>query len=208
MLLIATAVALGLLASRVVRPAAAHRAPHGLQWWPLLLAGVGGQLLAARLTGAAAIAVALTGLAALVVLALRNLAIAGTGVVALGLLCNWAAIAVNAGIPVRTDALVRVGVVEPGEIERGEVELTGPRRIEDASDPLPVLGDIIPVELTGQVVSFGDLVVAIGTACVVTDLTRRRRRPNRQPAPRPARAAAPVTRPTTEAVVVLGVRGS
>ena len=82
-------------------------------------------------------------------------------------------VAVNGGMPVRASALEAAGVISEGE----PVEVDDPRHLETADDPVPVLGDVLPVPLTNEVLSFGDLIVIVGAADAVRELSRRRRAP-------------------------------
>lgn len=138
----------------------------------LLLAGVIGQLLAARINGSAAVVLAVASLAGLVAFSIANLHLTGMGVMTIGLGVNLFAIMVNGGMPVSARALVAAKVVTADEVAR--VELRGARHLERPSDSIVVLGDIIPMRR--QVVSFGDLIIAVATADVIAHLARRQRR--------------------------------
>jgi len=87
---------------------------------------------------------------------------------------------VNGGMPVRVSAMEAAGLVEPG----APVEVSDPRHLETTNDPVPVLGDVLPVPFAQEVISFGDLIVLVGAADAVRELSRRRARV-------PAQAAAP-----------------
>jgi hypothetical protein len=110
-----------------------------------------------------------------VTFSVANLHLIGMGVMTIGLALNLFAIIVNGGMPVSPRALVAAKVVAADEV--AQIELRGPRHLERASDATRVLGDIIPMR--GQVVSFGDLIIAVATADVIAHLVRRQRR--RQP---------------------------
>lgn len=110
---------------------------------------------------------------------LLNVRLVGMPVVLVGLLCNVVVIGANGGMPVRAEAILA--------IDRGadlaELDFGSKRHLEDGSDRVVFLGDIIPVRPVGQVVSFGDLILAVGIADVVFRLlkpigaVRHRRRP-------------------------------
>lgn len=138
----------------------------------LLLAGVIGQLLAARIDGSAAVVLAVGSLAGLVAFSIANLHLTGMGVMTIGLAVNLFAIMVNGGMPVSARALIAAKVVTADEV--AHVELQGARHLERPSDSIVVLGDIIPMRR--QVVSFGDLIIAVATADVIAHLARRQRR--------------------------------
>jgi hypothetical protein len=138
----------------------------------LLVAGVAGQLLAARWTGSDAVVIAVLAFAMLIAFSVANLHLTGMGVMTIGLGLNLFAITANGGMPVSARALVVADVIDP--IDVAQVELQGARHLERSTDPIKVLGDIIP--LGHQVVSFGDLIIAVATADVITHLVRRQRR--------------------------------
>jgi hypothetical protein len=148
-----------------------------VRWWALLPVGLVLAVVATRANGAVAGVLGVAGLGGLVTFTARNLHLAGMGILTAGLGLNLLAIVVNAGMPVRPGALVTAGVVDTGEA--GTVELAGYRYLERPEDPLPIIGDVIPLPLGRSVVSVGDLVIAVGVADVVAHLTRRRRRVDR-----------------------------
>ncbi|MEY2453500.1 MAG: hypothetical protein QOD92_3074 [Acidimicrobiaceae bacterium] len=131
-----------------------------------------GQLLAARLTGNPAVVLAVASLAVLVAFSVANLHLTGMGVMTIGLGVNLFAIMANGGMPVSARALVVADVVPA--IDVANVELRGARHLERPADSIRVLGDIIP--MGHQVVSFGDLIIAVATADVIVHLVRRQRR--------------------------------
>lgn len=121
------------------------------------------QLLGA-LVGGPVHAVGLACSAGLVLVFLRaNRALRGTALVGLGLLANALVIAVNGAMPVSAGAAARAGVDVAAAVADGRHEpLTRASR-------LPALGDVVPVPLpvSPQVVSPGDLLVAAGLAWLV-----------------------------------------
>lgn len=155
-----------------------------LRMWPLLAAGLVLQGLSGRLDDRGTIGWLLASYALLLAFAAANVSTVGMWLVATGVAMNLAAIALNAGMPVRPTALVASGLAEPGRA--GEVRLAAKHHLARPSDRLAVLGDIIPVAPLGEVVSFGDVVMAVGTADVVAHLLarpagRRRRTRGLQP---------------------------
>jgi len=142
--------------------------------WGLLAGGISGQVIASRLHGDFAATLMLLSLVLLTCFAIANLHLAGMGVLAIGLSANIVPILLNEGMPVRAEALVHAGVVEPGL--ENDVLLTGGRHIEGSHDRLVVLADIIPLPAAEQVVSFGDLIIFVATVDVLVHVVRRQRR--------------------------------
>jgi hypothetical protein len=136
--------------------------------WQLL---VGGAVLQVVAPNSAALVASLL---CLLAFCLANVRRVGMGVVAVGLGLNALVIAANGAMPVRPAALVRAGVVDDLD-EAATHDLGAKRRLEEPGDRLTVLGDVLPARPLHQVLSFGDLIVAAGTADVVTHLMRRRR---------------------------------
>lgn len=175
MVLLAVAVVSGLTAG-LLRPRLGARSlrPH-VRRVPLLVAGAAGtaaaQLLADDLA-TVAMGVALTVLLAFVA---SNAHLTGVLVIGVGLLVNLIAVVVNNGMPVRGDSLVAAGVIERAGLDTAI--LTGPRHLESSRDRLGVLGDVLPVPATREVLSFGDLIVLLGAADAVRELARRHRQP-------------------------------
>jgi hypothetical protein len=178
--LIAAAVLVGLIGGRLLPPRRRHQAGVRLRWWGLLPTGLLLALAASRLDGTLAVLTGIAGFAALVAFTSRNLHLAGMGVITIGLALNLLGIVVNWGLPVSPRALVEADVVDAEEVQG--VDLEGYRTLETADDPLPILGDAIPLPFGRRVVSFGDLIVAFGAASVVANLTRRRYRQTREEA--------------------------
>jgi hypothetical protein len=74
---------------------------------------------------------------------------------AVGCLCNIAPIAVYGAMPVRAQARIQVSarpIAEPAPASAKHVEVSG-------NGPLTLLGDTIPVQPLGMVLSIGDLMV-------------------------------------------------
>lgn len=202
MLLLAVAVAVGVLAG-VARPPLGARTPRPrFTWLPLLGGGAVLNLAAYLLDGTAATFALMASLVLLLGFVGVNPHVTGVAVIGLGLLLNLVSVVLNDGMPVRGGALVAAGVVDETDLEG--TTFVGPRHLETSADTIPVLGDVLPVPLpiAPEVLSFGDLIVVVGAADAVRDLARRRHRP--------ARAAAhppPAPGLTSEPVADLGERG-
>jgi len=119
---------------------------------------------------------AVAGLLAGLAFTLSNLRLVGMSIVAVGIVVNLVPIVANGAMPVRGDALVAAGMVEADELDR--VGFHGARELADGDTVVEFLGDIIPLSVTGQVLSFGDLIMLVGLADVIANLmlqTRSRR---------------------------------
>lgn len=128
----------------------------------------------------AGLACVLASYALLLAFALANVRLVGMPVVVLGLLLNIAVIGANGGMPVRGEAILTV------DRELTPAQLTGldfgaKRHLEQPDDRLTFLGDVVPLQPFGQVVSFGDLILAVGLADVAFRLLRPTGRLSRRP---------------------------
>lgn len=118
--------------------------------WPLLAAGVALQLL----DSSAALTLSY---AALLLFAVANLRFPGVGLLATGLFLNALVVSVNGGMPVHD----------------GDPWLSGKHHMETSADRLTFLGDRFPVPPLGEVVSVGDIVLAVGLVVMLTVLLRK-----------------------------------
>lgn len=174
MVLLVVAVLGGLVTGWLRPPLGARSLRIQLGRLPLLAVGAAGAALAQLV--AADVAALVMGLALAVLLAFvaANAHVTGVVVIGLGLLLNLVAVVLNNGLPVRGGALVAADVVEQEDL--ATADFTGPRHLETESDRLAVLGDVLPVPIAREVLSFGDLIVVVGAADAVRELARRRRR--------------------------------
>jgi hypothetical protein len=72
---------------------------------------------------------------------------------------------------------VTSGAVDAEDL--ADTDLGAGRRFERTDDPVPVLGDIIPVKPFRAAMSFGDLIALMGVGVLAGDLTRYVRRGSR-----------------------------
>ena len=165
-------VVLGLAIGLALRPRPTRFARPRVRMIGLLVTGVAGQLIAAQWSGSDAVVVAVIAFAVLITFSVANLHLIGMGVMTIGLGLNLFAIMANGGMPVSARALVAANVLDPVDVTH--VSLSGARHLERPTDAITALGDIIP--MGHQVVSFGDLIIAVATADVITHLVRRQRR--------------------------------
>lgn len=171
-----------------------HVGEHRFRFWPLLGAGLLLQAAGAGLGPATTFALPAS-FAFLLAFAAANVMVVGMWLVALGIGLNLAVIAVNGGMPVRPAAVVAAGLATPAEA--AQLHYDGKRHVERPSDRLLVLADTLPVRPLREVLSFGDLVMAVGAADVVAHLlrpARRRHRRGGQAPPAPSVTAAPAGR--------------
>jgi hypothetical protein len=140
----------------------------------LLVIGIVVPALADQFTREVAVPLVVGGLAALLAFAIVNVRIVGMSVMAVGIVANLLPTFLNGGLPVSRDALVEAGLATRADVDR--VELRGARRLEEPTQRLRFLGDIIPLEATNQVLAFGDLVILVGLADITANLTLRKRR--------------------------------
>jgi hypothetical protein len=168
----AITVAVGALIGLAVGGRPRHLPEHTFHLWPLLLAGLALQVIV-ETTGHSSLGVVLVVVSYLLLLAFGalNLRLAGMGVVMVGMAMNLVPIAINGGMPVRASALADADIAHSVD-DAQYVELRGERHLEDDEDRLAFLGDIIPVPAIRQVVSFGDLVLSIGTITLIVGLLR------------------------------------
>lgn len=171
---IAVAIVAGIVIGLVRGGSFERLAEASFRLWPLLILGIVVQG-AAAFTVDGAVPLILASYVLLLVFTAVNLVHAGMGVVFVGIALNVAVIGVNSGMPVRADAIVAAGIVEREQIP--SLEFGSKRHLETDDDRLTVLGDIIPVPLAEEVLSFGDLAMSVGVAAVLVNLLRRRRGP-------------------------------
>jgi hypothetical protein len=95
--------------------------------------------------------------ACLVLFAAANLHVPGFGLLAVGLLLNAVVVVANGGMPVHG----------------GDPALTGKHHAEHGGDVLTFLDDRIDVAPLGEVLSLGDVVLAVGLATGMASLVRR-----------------------------------
>lgn len=163
------AVAVGLGAGLAAGGGLRHLSHRTFRAWPVLVAGVGLQA-TVRWSGgdAGGAAVLIVSVGLLLAFAVANLQTVGMWLVAVGLGLNLTVIALNGGMPVRPSALVGAGLADTGRAD--DVALSGRHHLERRSDRLAGLGDVIPLAPLREVISFGDLFMAVGTANVVFHL--------------------------------------
>lgn len=138
----------------------------------LLVAGALGQAVVtgSGMRGVTGLAVVIGSYLALAAFATRNLHLPGMGVVVVGVVLNLAPIALNAGMPVESHAIVRARIASFDEVP--SLEFGAKRHLAAPGDHLRALDDTIPDWVTHEVLSIGDLVLSAGVAAVVVSLLR------------------------------------
>jgi Family of unknown function (DUF5317) len=134
--------------------------------WTFLLGIYAAGMIAARFEIRWSFAMLLIGMVAFVAFAATNaLPVPGMAVVGLGLLLNLVVTANNGGMPYRPSAVVSAGAVSSKSADlipkNGVVQ-----HAERPSDQLMVLADVIPLRPLREVVSAGDVLVALGLGLV------------------------------------------
>ncbi len=127
---------------------------------PVLAAGLVFQAGAEFIDVPARPAVAAVGWLLLAVAMAANLHLGGAGVMALGMVANAVPILLNGAVPVSPDALVTSGRLTEAELANATVN--APWELETSETTLGILGDTIPLRITADIVSFGDLLIAAG----------------------------------------------
>ncbi len=130
-------------------------------WWLLpigLAMQVAANLLSRPDDGVSALAVTLllgSYVPLLLVVALNRRS-PGMWLAAVGILMNFSVIAANQGMPVSVEAAVLAGA------ESADLDLDAKHRLLDEDSLLPFLADVIPFRALRQVVSLGDVFLAVG----------------------------------------------
>jgi Family of unknown function (DUF5317) len=97
-----------------------------------------------------------------------NFSLPGMGLIAIGAICNLLVIAANDGMPVSLDALDKAGLgnpfAGPGALVKGAHHALEP------GTHLRFLADVIPITVTANVVSVGDIVIWAGLLLLVAQL--------------------------------------
>ena len=107
------------------------------------------------------------------VVAGANLNLVGMSVVLVGIAANLIPIMANGAMPVRESAVIDAGIADSDSI--AFVELGAGRRFEQPGDMLMPLGAIVPAGPLDEVLTFGDLIAALGLVNVGLRIGRPRR---------------------------------
>jgi hypothetical protein len=151
-----------------------HVTSHPMRAWWLLVVGFAVQTGVARFgLGAVSTVVLVVGYGSLLAFAAANRTLVGIGIVAVGLAANALVIGINGGMPVRPAAVVAAHIT--GQQGLAHVDYGRLHHRERPGDHLSWLGDTVPVSPLHEVLSFGDLILAVGVADVIAHLLHPRR---------------------------------
>lgn len=143
--------------------------------WPVLLGGVIIQTLAEQMDVPARLTMFVIGSFLVVVGAMANVHLRGAIVSGMGVTLNLAVVVANGHVPIRLEALIGAGEV-PAGTPAERVRLSGLWELETAETNLASLGDIVPLTIMTDVVSFGDLILLGGLFVLTMNLVLHRRR--------------------------------
>jgi hypothetical protein len=115
------------------------------------------------------LALVLASFACVFAFAALNFNLPGMTLIAIGALCNFLVISVNGGMPVSRDAIRRAGLddVFAGP---GVSTVKGAHHALTSGDRLRFLADVIPIRVTANVVSVGDIVIWAGLLLLLAEL--------------------------------------
>lgn len=143
-----------------------------LNLWKLLPIAIALQAAAALLpddrswSRGVGVSLILASLLLLLVVVLANHEETGLWIAAIGLVMNFTVIAANRGMPVLPEAAVIAGA------ESTDLVLDAKHVLLDSESRLVFLADVIPVPFLRQVLSMGDVFLAIGVGMFVEDQLR------------------------------------
>jgi len=144
-------------------------AERRLRLWFLLPLGLALELAAVSSAGSTwPFVLVLLSFACLFAFAVANISVTGFWMIALGLVLNAFAVGLNHGMPIGRKALAHTG--------NNVGVYAALHHVQRSSDKLLILGDVVPISPIGEVVTFGDLILAVGIADVIVHLMRPQKR--------------------------------
>ena len=164
----AIAVAAGLVVGVLLGGRLRHLGERPFRLWPFLAAGI---LLQLPLLDPLGFGGLLASYACLLIFALANVHLVGMALVAIGIVLNAAVITANSGMPVHRRSVVDAGIAKTADLDTLHTDRK--HHLQTDTDRLTPLADIIPVRPLHEVISFGDVVMAIGVADVLVHLLRK-----------------------------------
>lgn len=115
------------------------------------------------------LALVLASFACVFAFAALNFNLPGMTLIALGALCNFLVISANGGMPVSRDAIARAGLDDPFS-GPGATTVKGAHHALTDDAKLRFLADVIPIRVTANVVSVGDIVIWAGLLLLLSQL--------------------------------------
>jgi hypothetical protein len=204
-LLIAGAIALGVLVGLALGGTIRNLARLRFLWWPLALLGLVLQLvpipsMQGQMDHWLAVLLLIASYLVLLAFVAVNLRLPGFPLIALAFTLNAVVIAVNGGMPVRDSALRQAYGPAYSETRRVLLQHGGAKHhLERPDDDLMLLADVIPIgPPVRQVFSVGDVLFMGGVMWVLAAATARRRSGRSatpEPLAGPADAASTARRP-------------
>ncbi len=159
------AIGVGFLIAPIFGGRLRHLSGRTMRLWFLLPLGLALQLAAIESRGDTwPFLLVLGSYALLLTFAVVNLPLTGMWLVVLGLVLNAVAIGVNHGMPVGHKAQHHAG--------HKPAAFAALQHDQRSSDRLLIIGDVIPVAPLNEIVSFGDIILAIGLIDVLVHLMR------------------------------------
>jgi hypothetical protein len=171
------AVAIGLILGVLLGGSVSRLGDIQFRWWPLMLVGFGMQVVlfqdaVAAQVGSLGAPLYVVSTLLVVIAVLRNVALPGIPLVALGAACNLAAILANGGfMPASPGAMAALGKSAP-QIYSNSAVLAHP-----ALEPLTDIFALPSWLPFNNIFSIGDLILAAGVVVVVVSAMRSDRRP-------------------------------
>ena len=138
-----------------------------LRWWWLLLIGLAMQLAANVISTDVAVWLILGSYVVLILVVAANRKQEGMWLAGIGILMNFSVIALNQGMPVLPEAAVLAGA------DSTDLLLDAKHVILDSSSKLVFFTDIIPIRFLRQVISMGDVFLAVGLGRYLESQLRR-----------------------------------
>ncbi|MDA3038526.1 MAG: DUF5317 family protein [Actinomycetota bacterium] len=147
-----------------------------VRFWPLLLVGLVLQSAEQWPDVPGRLGLYLVGVALLMAAAMLNVHFKGATITGFGLTLNLMIVLVNGYVPLRVESFKVVGGM-PSDADPADYTVSnGLWRFEDDSTLLRPLGDIVPVPVVNDVISFGDLIIVAGLIVLTMHLLLRRPR--------------------------------
>ncbi len=176
MLLTPLAIALGVVLGLLRGGSLSALKSVQVRYWPLLILGI--VLQSAEHWGdlGGRLVLYLVGVALLMTVTMLNVHLKGAAITGFGLTLNLMTVLVNGHVPLRVESFKAVGGMPLDSDPADYTIVNGLWQFEDDDTLLRPLGDIVPVPVLDDVVSFGDLIMLAGLIVLSMHLLRRQPR--------------------------------